>query len=25
LKGGIGAWHAIGGPTMPLDQSTYEV
>ena len=24
LKGGIGAWHAIGGPTMPLDQSTYE-
>jgi Fe-Mn family superoxide dismutase len=25
LKGGIGAWHAIGGPTIPLDQSTYEV
>ena len=24
LKGGIGAWHAIGGPTIPLDQSTYE-
>ena len=24
LKGGIGAWHAIGGPTTPLDQSTYE-
>jgi Fe-Mn family superoxide dismutase len=24
LKGGIGAWHAIGGPTVPLDQSTYE-
>jgi Fe-Mn family superoxide dismutase len=24
LKGGIGAWHAIGGPTIPLDQTTYE-
>jgi Fe-Mn family superoxide dismutase len=24
LKGGIGAWHAIGGPTVALDQSTYE-
>jgi Fe-Mn family superoxide dismutase len=24
LRGGIGAWHAIGGPTIPLDQSTYE-
>ena len=24
LKGGIGAWHAIGGPTVPLDQTTYE-
>jgi Fe-Mn family superoxide dismutase len=24
LKGGIGAWHAIGAPTIPLDQSTYE-
>jgi Fe-Mn family superoxide dismutase len=24
LQGGIGAWHAIGGPTIPLDQSTYE-
>ncbi|MSP02234.1 MAG: hypothetical protein EXR07_14460 [Acetobacteraceae bacterium] len=24
LKGGIGAWHAIGGPTVPVDQSTYE-
>jgi Fe-Mn family superoxide dismutase len=24
LRGGIGAWHAIGGPTMPLDQTTYE-
>jgi superoxide dismutase, Fe-Mn family len=24
LKGGIGAWHAIGGPTVSLDQSTYE-
>jgi superoxide dismutase, Fe-Mn family len=24
LKGGIGAWHAIGGRTVPLDQSTYE-
>jgi Fe-Mn family superoxide dismutase len=25
LKGGIGAWHAIGGPTVPLDRSTYEL
>jgi len=25
LEGWIGAWHAIGGPTLPLDQSTYEV
>ena len=25
LKGGFAAWHAIGGPTIPLDQSTYEV
>ena len=24
LKGGIGAWHAIGGPTVPLDRTTYE-
>jgi superoxide dismutase, Fe-Mn family len=24
LKGGIGAWHAIGGRTVPLDQTTYE-
>ncbi len=24
LRGGIGAWHAIGGPTVPLDRSTYE-
>jgi Fe-Mn family superoxide dismutase len=24
LKGGIGAWHAIGGPTIPMDQTTYE-
>ena len=24
LKGGIAAWHAIGGPTVPLDASTYE-
>jgi Fe-Mn family superoxide dismutase len=24
LRGGIGAWHAIGGPTTLLDQSTYE-
>lgn len=24
LKGGIGAWHAVGAPTVPLDQSTYE-
>jgi superoxide dismutase, Fe-Mn family len=24
LKGGIGAWHAIGGRTVPLDRSTYE-
>ena len=23
LKGGIGAWHAIGGPTVPLDRTTY--
>ena len=23
LKGGIGAWHAIGGRTVPLDTSTY--
>ena len=25
LKGGIGAWHAIGGPTVPLNRSTYEL
>jgi superoxide dismutase, Fe-Mn family len=25
LVGGITAWHAIGGPTVPLDTSTYEV
>ena len=24
LEGGITAWHAIGGPTVPLDTSTYE-
>jgi Fe-Mn family superoxide dismutase len=24
LVGGITAWHAIGGPTVPLDRSTYE-
>jgi Fe-Mn family superoxide dismutase len=24
LEGGIIAWHAIGGPTVPLDTSTYE-
>ncbi len=24
LVGGITAWHAIGGPTVPLDTSTYE-
>jgi Fe-Mn family superoxide dismutase len=24
LAGGITAWHAIGGPTVPLDTSTYE-
>jgi Fe-Mn family superoxide dismutase len=24
LTGGIGAWHAIGGQTVPLDVSTYE-
>jgi Fe-Mn family superoxide dismutase len=24
LVGGITAWHAIGGPTVPLDASTYE-
>ena len=24
LVGGITAWHAIGGPTVPLDSSTYE-
>jgi Fe-Mn family superoxide dismutase len=24
LKGGIGAWHAIDGPTVTMDQSTYE-
>jgi len=24
LSGGITAWHAIGGPTVPLDTSTYE-
>jgi Fe-Mn family superoxide dismutase len=23
LTGGIGAWHAIGGPTVPLDTSSY--
>jgi Fe-Mn family superoxide dismutase len=23
LKGGIGAWHAVGGSTVPLDTSTY--
>jgi superoxide dismutase, Fe-Mn family len=25
LKGGIAAWHAVGGPTVPLDDSTYQV
>jgi Fe-Mn family superoxide dismutase len=25
LKGGIAAWHAIGGRTVPLDRSTYNV
>jgi Fe-Mn family superoxide dismutase len=24
LSGGITAWHAVGGPTVPLDTSTYE-
>ena len=24
LKGGIGAWHATGGRTVPLDRTTYE-
>jgi Fe-Mn family superoxide dismutase len=24
LAGGITAWHAIGGATVPLDTSTYE-
>jgi superoxide dismutase, Fe-Mn family len=24
LVGGITAWHAIGGPTVPLDTGTYE-
>jgi superoxide dismutase, Fe-Mn family len=24
LVGGITAWHAIGGTTVPLDTSTYE-
>ena len=24
VEGGITAWHAIGGPTVPLDTSTYE-
>lgn len=24
LEGGITAWHAIGGPTVPMDLSTYE-
>ena len=24
LVGGITAWHAIGGPTVPLNVSTYE-
>jgi len=24
LAGGITAWHAVGGPTVPLDTSTYE-
>jgi rhodanese-related sulfurtransferase len=24
LVGGITAWHAIGGTTVPLDASTYE-
>ena len=24
LQGGIGAWHAIGGPTTEIDRSTYE-
>jgi superoxide dismutase, Fe-Mn family len=24
LSGGITAWHAIGGPTVPMDTSTYE-
>jgi Fe-Mn family superoxide dismutase len=23
LKGGIAAWHAIGGPTVPLDRGGY--
>jgi Fe-Mn family superoxide dismutase len=23
LKGGIAAWHAIGGPTVPLDRGSY--
>jgi Fe-Mn family superoxide dismutase len=23
LKGGIAAWHAIGGPTVPLDRASY--
>jgi len=25
LVGGITAWHAIGGPTVPMDLSTYEI
>jgi rhodanese-related sulfurtransferase len=24
LVGGITAWHAIGGKTVPMDRSTYE-
>ena len=24
LKGGIAAWHAIGGPTVPLDRGRYD-
>jgi len=24
LTGGIAAWHAIGGSTVPLDASTYD-
>lgn len=25
LRGGIAAWHAIGGPTVPLDRSGYDI